>query len=56
MVNYIGNIMDAIPEGMRGESEAPAAHHLFDIAEDATKLSRTNTDLFHNFMAHLLYL
>ena len=39
MVNYIGKMIDDIPEDMRGESAKSAAHHLFDIAEDATKLS-----------------
>ena len=38
MINYIGKMIDNIPEYMKGESATPAAHHLFDIAEDATKL------------------
>ena len=33
-----------------------SAHHLFYIAEDATKLSQADTDLFHHFVAQLLYL
>ena len=41
---------------MKGESATPAAHHLFDISEDATKLSQADADLFHHFVAHLLYL
>ena len=41
---------------MKSESATPAAHHLFDIAEDATKLSQADTDLFHHFVAKLLYL
>ena len=32
------------------------AHHIFDIAEDATKLSQTNADVFHDFLAQPLYL
>ena len=56
MIDYIENILDDIPEDMRGEPEKPASHHLFDISDDATKLSWTNTDIFHHFVVHLLYL
>ena len=49
-------MLENITEDMNGESSTPAAHHLFDITEDATKLSQANADLFHNFVAQLLYL
>ena len=55
MINYIGKMLDDIPEDMMGESGTPAAHHLFDIAEDATKLSQADAYLFHHFVAQLLY-
>ena len=32
MIDYIGKILENIPEEMKGESAKPAAHHLFDIA------------------------
>ena len=32
MIDYIGKIIDDIPEDMKGESVTPASHHLFDIA------------------------
>ena len=56
MINYIVKMLDVILEDMKGESATPAAHHLFDIAEDATKLSQDDTDLFHHFVAQLLYI
>ena len=56
MINYIGKMLDNITEYTKGESATPAAHHLFDIAEDATKLSQADADLFHHFVAHLIYL
>ena len=56
MVNYIGNMLDEIPEYMKGESATPSSHHLFDISEDETKLSWTDADLFHIFLEQLLYL
>ena len=49
-------MIDNIPEDMKGESATPAAHHLFDIAEDATILSQTNADLFRHFVEQLLYI
>ena len=38
------------------ESATLAAHHLFDVAEYATKLSRTDAELFHHLVAQLTYL
>ena len=49
MIDYIGNMIDDLPEEMRGESVTPATHHLFDILEYVTKLSWTNADLFSSF-------
>ena len=56
MIDYIVKMLDDIPEDMMGESFTPAAHHLFDIAEYATKLSQAGADIFHHFVAKLLYL
>ena len=39
IINYIGNMIDDIPEDIKGESYIPAAHRLLGIAEDTTKLS-----------------
>ena len=56
MIDYIGKFIDNIPEEMKGESATPDAHLIFDISEDATKLSQSNADFFHHFVAQLLYL
>ena len=56
MFDYIGNMLHDFPEDIRAESATPDAHDLFYIAEDATKLSQTNADIFHHFMVQLLYL
>ena len=56
MIDYIGKIIDDIPEDMKGEWSTPDVHHLFDIAKYATKLSQADTDLFHHVLAQLLYL
>ena len=56
MIYYIGKIIDNIPEEIKGESATPSVHHLFDIAENATKLSQADADIFHHFVAQLLHL
>ena len=49
-------MFDNILENMKGGSETPAGHHLFDTAEDMTKVSQTNADLLYNIVAQMLYL
>ena len=49
-------MIDNIQEDIKGESATTTAHHLFEIAEDATKLSQADADLFHHFLAQLLYI
>ena len=56
MINYIRRILENITEDMKAESATPSAHHLFDIAQDAKKLSQADADLFHHFLAQLIYL
>ena len=56
MVEYIGKIIDNITEYMKEESATPDAHHLFYIAEDATKISQADAVLFHHSVAQLLYI
>ena len=41
IVDYIGNVLDDIPEDIKGKSSTPAAHQLFYVAEYATKLYQT---------------
>ena len=39
MVKYIGMMLNNITEDMMEESAITAVHHLFDMVEDATKIS-----------------
>ena len=39
MMDYIGKILDNIPEYIKGGKSTFDAHHLVDIVEDETKLS-----------------
>ena len=56
MENYIGNMLDVIPEDMRGEVATLSTHHIFYIPEDMTKLPQTNADLLYHFVVQILYL
>ena len=56
IIDYIGKMLGDIPEDMKGESATPAAHHLFDIEEDAKKIYQADADIFHHFVAQLLYI
>ena len=55
IINYIGNMIEDIPEGMKGVSATPAVHHRFDIAEDAIKLSQSDAYIF-NILFHSHYI
>ena len=56
MIAYTGRMIDNIPDDMKGKSDTPTAHHLFYIAEDETKISQADADIFHHCLAQLLYL
>ena len=56
MIDYIGKMLEYITKDMKRGSATSAEHHLFYIAEDATKISQADVDLFHHFVAQLLYL
>ena len=56
MVDYIENMLETVSEEIKGVSATPAAHYPFDISKDAIKFSRTNADLFHYYVAQLVYL
>ena len=56
MVKFIGNMLENIPEDMKGVFSTPDGKHLFDTAEDTTKLSQTDTDILYYLVAKILYL
>ena len=56
MINHIGKIIDDTLEDIKGGSYTPSTHHIFDVAEDATKLYQSDEDLSHHFVAQLLYI
>jgi hypothetical protein len=56
MTDYIQNMLDEIPTDMRGEAATPAANHLFEVNEDGEKLDEETAQLFHHYVAKLMFL
>ena len=56
MNDYIEEMLKSLPEGMDGESTSPTGNHLFAVNPDATPLSVLESDMFHHYVAKLLFL
>ena len=57
MFDYIEQVLGEVdPSMMKGSSITPAASHLFNVNEAATKLSNKDGDQFHRSVAQLLFL
>ena len=53
---YIATIMDDLPKQMRGRSRTPAALHLNNTRDNATKLDKDKADQYHSITMQLSYL
>jgi hypothetical protein len=53
---YVKTMLVDLPPDMEGEVIAPAAQHLFDISEEATKLREEQAQVYHFYTAKLLFL
>ena len=56
MIDYIENMITELPANMSGTVRSPASSHLFDVNDDAEKLSTELSDFFHHIVAKLLFL
>ena len=56
MIDYIDGMLGSLPEGMNGESATPAGNHLFMVNPDAASLSESEAEVFHHYVAKLLFL
>ena len=54
MVEYVKKIILDFPEQDISTAKTPAANHLFEVREDATKLSEDKAIIFHNMVARAL--
>jgi len=55
MYDYIRNILAELPLVMDGEARTPAPLHLFEVNEEAVKLSEKDAQFFHHYVAKLLF-
>lgn len=56
MLKYIKNLLEEVPEDMKGEAITPATDHLFNVDPAATKLDEPQKEMFYHLVAKLLYL
>jgi len=56
MSDYMKGILESLSPSMDGESATPAANHLFTINKDANILEPLEAELFHHYVAKLLFL
>jgi hypothetical protein len=56
MIDYIKGMLDELPGDMEGTVTTPASSHLFDVNDDAEKLSDAMSEMFHHNTAKLLFL
>jgi hypothetical protein len=56
MTEYVGKILDKMPEDMDGTATSPVANHLFQIIDGIELLDEAKSDFFHATVAKLLFL
>jgi hypothetical protein len=56
MFDYIDTMVNDMPEDMRGSAVTPAANHLFNVNESATKLTTQQSEDFVHLTMQALYL
>ena len=56
MKEYNEKFLKEVPCDMDGTSKSLAANYLFNVNEEATKLSCDKVKLFHHIVAQLIYL
>ena len=55
MYDYLEDILEEMPNDMRGTSPTPASSNLFDADEDSPLLNEKEADFFHRTTARLLF-
>jgi len=56
MTDYIDGMLASLPESMDGESATPAGNNLFMVNPDALLLPASESEIFHHYVAKLLFL
>ena len=56
MHDYVRDLLASLPEDMTGKSTTPAGNHLFAMNPNAERLSSSKSEMFHHYVAKLLFL
>jgi len=56
MIEYIDDMLTSLPKNMDGESATPAGNNLFMVNPDALLLPAPESEIFHHYVAKLLFL
>ena len=56
MFEYIAKIIEEFPMELDEKPTSPAANHLFEVDDNGIKLKPEQKDMFHEFVAKLLFL
>jgi hypothetical protein len=55
MYDYLEDILNEMPDDMKGTAPTPASDNLFDVDEDSPALNEKESDFFHRTTARLLF-
>jgi len=55
MYDYLEDIVEGMPDDMKGTAPTPASDNLFDIDEESPALNEKEADFFHRTTARLLF-
>ena len=56
VLKYIGKILDEAPKDFNGAAVTPSANYLFNVKEKGNKLDYKEREIFHHFVAKVLFL
>ncbi|VEU34053.1 unnamed protein product [Pseudo-nitzschia multistriata] len=56
MFDYLEEIIQNLPDSLRGTAVTPAGDHLFKVNDESPKLSQADADKFHHYVAKLLFM
>jgi len=56
MYDYIKNMLSELPPVMDSESRIPAPLRLFEVKEEAVKLSKKDAQFFHHYVVNLIFM
>ena len=56
MKKYVHNMINTFPEKLTSTAATPAAHHLFNVHDNVSKLDNKKATIFHTITAKVLFL